>query len=413
MNQPFTPILLADCNRQSSRKRARRGASEGEKGRITIHRSPPATPRAARRWLGSAAVAAVCFALMRAGLPPAQAAAAGNWYERGKLGLFDHYCFGGSAYAETIYPNGALPVDLNQCANAFNAQQLADDASAFGVDYVILTAMHANLNLLYPSAKMDHWRPGHSANRDVIQACIDALKPKGIKLALYIHATDGTDFTPADQLATGWNNATNHYAVWNAFINDIFAELGNRYGTNLDGYWLDMVFSSEFQTRIDKTRLKATMLLGNADRILIGNGARADGSDGPEYSSLEYYPPDSDTVGVASQIATIASAGNWWATLPAGRNGAKYTPEQLFRSTVIQASASARGGIAWDAGSYCGGGWEDGVKAMFLGLAAYLQGVSESIRGTYPSTSYILAPGTHLSSSSRRRLLPQDPSGRT
>ena len=87
-----------------------------------------------------------------------------NWYEKSRYGLFVHYVPGLS-----IYPAGGSSSDINVIANNFNAKQLAVDAQAFGMEYVIITAWHAKMRPLYPSAVTEKWRPGNSSTRDCIR----------------------------------------------------------------------------------------------------------------------------------------------------------------------------------------------------------------------------------------------------
>lgn len=138
-------------------------------------------------------------------VPPApkvgQATANVGWFEQSKYGIFAHYVQG-----LTMRPNGTYPSDVDSLAAEFNATQFAADVNSFGADYVIFTAWHLAMRPLYPSAVNESWRPGQSADRDVIRDLINALKPYGIRLVLYIHATDGHDFSSTDQALTGWND---------------------------------------------------------------------------------------------------------------------------------------------------------------------------------------------------------------
>nr|WP_239566110.1 alpha-L-fucosidase [Paenibacillus sacheonensis] len=298
-------------------------------------------------------------------------------------------------------------------ADQFNAAGFAADAHRFGVDYVTITAWHAAMNVLYPSAASDRWRPGHAAKRDVIRDLIDALRPYGIRLMLYIHVTDGHDFTPEDQLATGWNDPSNAYGNWNNFVNAVVEELSERYGTGIDGYWLDMVFDADNFHRIDKARLRHSLLAGNPDRVIVGNGGYGDGpiaSDGvvTDYASKEMFniPQDNGSWQAAeNQIATVATIkGNapdyvWWASIPQGANALMYAPEDMYRFTVLQAAVNRNGGgMLWSAGNYAGYGalWEDGVEEGFMALGAYIAAAGESLRGSMPSTSYVRDSGATL-----------------
>lgn len=109
-----------------------------------------------------------------------------HWFLGSHYGLFTHYTYRNPSIHQTIFPDGSHPAHLDDLGDQFNAVQFAADVSAFGVDYVTFTAWHAEMNVLYPSAKNQAWRLGHATTRDVIRDLIDALQPYNIKLMLYI-----------------------------------------------------------------------------------------------------------------------------------------------------------------------------------------------------------------------------------
>ena len=123
-----------------------------------------------------------------------------------KYGFFVHYVWGG----EGLHGHGQhgwfdAHRNLDDLANRFDAERFANDLASMGVEYVLFTAWHANMNLLYPSKVMEKWMPGHSAKRDLIGDMIKACKAKGIQVLLYTHPRDGHDFMapdhqPADRL---------------------------------------------------------------------------------------------------------------------------------------------------------------------------------------------------------------------
>jgi len=310
-----------------------------------------------------------------------------NWYEKSRYGLFVHYVPGLS-----IYPAGGSSSDINVVANYFNAKQLAADAQAFGMEYVIITAFHAKMRPIYPSAVTEKWRPGNSSTRDCIRDLINELKPKGIKLMLYVHSTDGFEFPAAELAATGWGDSTANYLKWNNYVSELMTEAGNRYGTDLEGFWLDMTMSADYKNMIDKTRIRKALLAGNPNRVIVGNGSNL--KDGMDYSSREYYPSGAVSTWKGSAIQTAVLAGSkadrykWWACTKQGTWGARLTPEELYRFSVLQAAVNYDGGMAWAASPYIGGGWEDGVKEMFEGSANYMKEVDGSLKGTLPSSSY-------------------------
>ncbi|QGQ98682.1 hypothetical protein EHS13_29260 [Paenibacillus psychroresistens] len=359
----------------------------------------------------TALVACLLLISLNIHVKESQADPANNWYTQSHYGLFSHFTYGSSSFNQTIYPNGTIPLNLNELGNNFNATQFAADVNSFGVDYVTLTGWHYAMNALYPSAKMNLWRgAGHASSHDVIQDLINALQPYGIELALYIHVTDGHDFTVADQTATGWNDSSNGYLVWNNFINDVVTEMGNRYGTGIAGYWIDMVFDGPFQTKIDKPRLRTSLLAGNSNRIIVGNGSTGDaansqGGGTTDYTAREYYgqPADINTwTATYNQTATVMTTdGQWWASTPTGTNQMKNTAENMFRFTVLEAGVNQNGGgMLWNAGNYAGFGvlWPDGVKTGLQTLGGYINAVGASLKNVFPSTSYARSSGTTLNS---------------
>jgi len=314
-----------------------------------------------------------------------------NWYDKSRFGIFVHY-----VPELSVYPKGGTTSDINVVANNFDAKQLADDAQAFGMEYIVFTVMHYRMRPLYHSAVTEKWRPGNSSTRDCIRDLINELKPKGIKLMLYVHTTDGYDFSAADQIATGYNvDSIHHYPIWNNYVNELITEIGARYGTDVEGFWQDMCMSKEYINMIDKPRIRTSMLTGNPNRVLVGNGWVV--AEGVDYYSIEYYPSGPMTIWrtFPSQIATLVG-GSWWGAIQHGQKAARLTSEQMYRFTVLQSAVTTEGGMAWAAGPYIGGGWEDGVKEMFTGCANYMKPVETAIKGTLPSTSFITANGKTL-----------------
>ena len=147
-----------------------------------------------------------------------------NSFRAMKYGIFVHY-----VKDLTVFSNGNICSDMAVLTNNFNADTFASDIEEMGVEYVIFTAWHADMNLLYPSPKMDSWISGHTTKRDLIGAMIDAVRSKGIKVLLYTHPYLGYHFTDIEKTLTGWgvgvnaqgddapNWATFDHTKWNNF----------------------------------------------------------------------------------------------------------------------------------------------------------------------------------------------------
>lgn len=99
-----------------------------------------------------------------------------------KYGLFVHYVYGEEYGLMTpMSINGGEPKDINEFTKVFDVEKFADDVASMGFEYVIFTAWHANMNLLYPSPAMTKWRGSeHTSERDLLGELYDALNKRGI-----------------------------------------------------------------------------------------------------------------------------------------------------------------------------------------------------------------------------------------
>ncbi len=344
-------------------------------------------------------------------------------YRTMKYGLFVHYVWGGDAYSATINKDGSMPAGLDDLAKRFDAEGFARDLSAMGVEYVLFTAWHADMNLLYPSKVMEKWRPGHSAKRDLIGDMIKACKAKGVQVLLYTHPRDGHDFTDADMAKTGWvrgegsNPDFNRWdkAKWNDFINETYGELVDRYGADILGLYLDEGSGAADSYRVvDYPRLRKTITAKHPHVLMMqndyGNLYTADLGNQEVFYNGAFATPDGDQWTANKIPISIVVGSIFWAAFPEGKNepaqkSAKvgfypripYTPESLFRHTVFQAGSNTDGGgILWAAGPYAGGGWETGVLDRMKRVGELIKPVERSIKNTNPSTSRPTAPGTRI-----------------
>ena len=112
-----------------------------------------------------------------------------------KYGFFVHYVWGGDQKKSLTLGRDAKPLaTFDEFANAFDAPGFARDLESWGVEYVILTAWHYNINPLFPSETMKKWgMENHTCKRDLLRDVITACKAKGIRVMLYTHPRDGHD----------------------------------------------------------------------------------------------------------------------------------------------------------------------------------------------------------------------------
>ena len=344
-------------------------------------------------------------------------------YRSMKYGLFVHYVWGGDAYSATIKKDGSMPAGLDDLANRFDAEGFARDVQAMGVEYVLFTAWHADMNLLYPSRVMEKWRPGHSAKRDLIGDMIKACKARGIAVLLYTHPRDGHDFTDADMAKTGWARGegsnpdfnTWDKAKWNDFINESYAELVDRYGHDILGLYLDEGSGAADSHRVvDYPRLRKT-ITGKHPHLLMmqndyGNLYTADIGNKEIFYHNGFDTPDGDQWPSYKIPISVVVGSIFWAAFPEGKmepaqKSAKvgfnkwipYTPEAMFRYTALQAGSNTDGGgTLWAAGPYAGGGWESGVLDRMKKTGALIKPVERSLKNTCPSPSWPTVAGTRI-----------------
>lgn len=324
-------------------------------------------------------------------------------------GLFIHY-----VPQLTLYADGTgADADVVEIASAFDAAGFADDVASMQVEYIIFTAWHAKMQPLYPSPVMDAYRPGRSAQRDLIGEMLDAVNAKGIPVFLYTHAYDGYEFTEEEKIATGWGKGvgptdqqpnwdTFDYQKWNNFLNEVYAELLDQYGSRIAGLFFDEGSSDAIMDRAnDFPRLRQTIYSRSPNLVSLQNmyGKLYGWDIGLKeyYGWGEFASSDGNTwPAYVIPVATIFS-DTWWATRPLGSGQLRYSLESMFRYTVLQAGANLDGGgTAWAAGPYAGGGWETGVLPALQQLGNLIAQTAEAIKNTYPSTSYPTISGSTL-----------------
>ncbi len=345
-------------------------------------------------------------------------------WETMKYGLFVHYVYGGEYGGMTpLSSAGGYPSNIDDFVNRFNVEKWADDVAAMGFEYVIFTAWHANMNILYPSPVMDKWRgKGHSTTtRDLLGEIIDALIARGIKPAIYTHIWVGNDFHPQgdgyfyygnvngtiteDQKRTGYPESVHgNPTIWNNFVCEVYDEMSARYGSKIAAYWFDGTWTNT----VDKNRIMESIKKYNPTCAFVANGTK---SHGMPFSSKEVGSPEATDYGFASDYppinnndvktwpsyerhVAIIQSGNWWANQ---WGKARFTAEAVFRYTVLQAATNNGGGVGWSFGPYADGSWEGDLFDVMKKANSYIDPIAESIKNTRASTSYPTREGTKIS----------------
>jgi hypothetical protein len=346
-------------------------------------------------------------------------------FQKHKYGLRVIYVYGGDWGKMTALSyQGGYPTNIDQLVESFNTTNFASQVAAMGVEYVMFTAFHADMNVLYPSPKMVSWRgAGHSTtSRDLLDEVITSLAAKGIKTVFYVNLIEGRDFHPddtnayypqpggiitRDQINTGYYPAgtTTNNTVWNNFMNDICGELAQRYGPRLDGFYCDGAYNGI----TDQPRLEKTMRSYNANLIFVGNvrisygdfdiGSRetawVDSTDmfGMNSDAPAAYPVVRTNVNTwlsyPLEVAIIAAGSTWW-TFASDTNTARYSSDDYFKYTVLQAGANIYGGgVGWSAGCFGNGSFDPDFVNKMSAAWNLMKPIAGSITNTIPSTSFV------------------------
>lgn len=319
-----------------------------------------------------------------------------------KHGLFVHYVWDGGGWV-TRNADGSNPTSANDVADRFDATGFANDLESMGVEYVIFTAWHSLFYPLFNSSAMERYYPGRCPNRDMIGDMISAVRAKGIRVLLYTH--------PMQPIS--WD-----YNVHNNLVNDVHAEVVERYGDQIEGFFLDENdVNANQDSFVDYPRLVSTIRHRNPELVLIqnytGNIYSCDmlhyetGNPRNDFSS---NPAATWTTPTPTTQLLTPSWSAQLAKVPTPVAAISRTAEGIFRTAVVGAgSATMGGGWMWAAGPYPGNGywpingtptfigrWEQGVLEAMQGAAAYIAPIAASIKNTYPSTSWLTKPYTHI-----------------
>ena len=313
-----------------------------------------------------------------------------------------------------VFSDGTQATTMDQFADSADVKAVADQVALYGFDHVVLMDFHGAGTTLHPCTVLDAWRgPGFTSRRDLIGEMIAAFKARNIKVYLFTHPLDGHDYSVAQQTLLGFNDPSGNYQKWNDFINDVHAEIVERYGQDIVGIGMDSEFGmssdSRWAGKLDLPRLRTTILSRSPGLSL---SALAGPNNTCELGIKEMWRPswldpwgsrpDTDynvETWPAYRRVIAAVQGYHWATIiPPAQGTARLSGAQMFRYSVLQAAAATEGpGVQWAASPYTDGTWENGIAAAFADLHALTQPVAEALRDVISSTSYPVAEGAFLS----------------
>jgi hypothetical protein len=212
-----------------------------------------------------------------------------SWLSHAEYGLMFQYGSWG-------FPNGggaALPLNLQ--AADFNVTTFVNNVVATGASYVIWSISWWGYHLDAPLTSPDQLvtaqggpaYPGLTAPTDLIGNVAAALHAKGIRFMLYYHTGDeDTAWWPYQKFP---NTFSPHgYGDRSIFFNNwktVIAEIGLRYGRNLDGLLFDdgcIYYPAPFES------LEAAARVGNPNRLVSWNGGPFGDTPVTDFQDLDF-----------------------------------------------------------------------------------------------------------------------------
>ena len=173
-------------------------------------------------------------------------------------------------------PDGTQPA-WPQCYANFDYNGFADRMQSMGVDFVVWSITWTQYFVAAPIASIDAVLAGRTTTNyggaDYLGQLLQALQSRGIRVIFYYH--EGHDNNPnLDWWNAFWTSqvpSAGYYArrekAINAWLN-IIAEIGNRYGTLLDGWMFD---DGPYYYPAPYDLVNQALRAGNADRLISFN----------------------------------------------------------------------------------------------------------------------------------------------
>lgn len=311
--------------------------------------------------------------------------------------------------------------DLNTFANGINVEGFADHVKSMGVEMLVITIWHRQMNAIAPLESLEKYLPGHTSQRDVIGEVIDAMVARGIAVMLYTGPKFGFSLTEAEQRATGWLDpdgskppkgkpypvTKDRFKRWNDFLNEVFAEVTRRYvnRSNFIGYWVDNFQSADDTepriVQVDGARLVKTVQ-DIAPRLIFLSNYEANRYVKPpvtyalksyeRYDFWQYKQPSFQTFD--KNVAMLFGDG-WWSN---ARSKAVVDARQIFFYTVLAAGTSEDAGVLWSAAPCSDGttwGADNRLLTVMQEAYALIKPIEKSVKGVLISRNWKLKPATY------------------
>lgn len=196
-----------------------------------------------------------------------------DWFRDARWGVFTHYLGQPTMSA----------VEWNRQVDAFDVRGLADQLESVGAGYYFMTIGQNSGHYCAPNTTYDKLtgiRPSKCSERDLIADLHDALRPKGIKLLVYL-ASGAPDKDPVAVKKLEWEfgawepRSSKRLGEFQVKWEAIIREWSVRWGGKIGGWWIDGCYFADDMYRHPEPpnfqSFAAAMKAGNPASIVAFN----------------------------------------------------------------------------------------------------------------------------------------------
>ena len=197
-----------------------------------------------------------------------------DWFEDAKWGVFIDFL---AAPASSTGGAEVTAEAWNQRVNSFDVVKLTQQLESVGAKYLFVTLGQNTGHYCSPNETYDTIvgiKPSKCAKRDLISDLYDTLKPKGIKLLVYL-PNSAPEYDPVAVQRLEWEKNGGRLAEFQRKWESIIREWSLRWGRKVCGWWIDgCYYADDMYRHGDPPNFKsfsAALKAGNPDSIVAFN----------------------------------------------------------------------------------------------------------------------------------------------
>jgi len=268
-----------------------------------------------------------------------------DWFKAAGWGVFTHYLTAPETTAD----------DWNRRVNSFDTQALAAQLASIGAKYYFITLGQNSGHYCSPNATYDSYvgiKPSKCSTRDLVADIYRALRPKGIKLLVYLPA-GAPNQDPVAVQALQWENGPHRNREFQVKWEGVIREWSRRWGTKVCGWWFDGCYWPNEIYRFPEppnfASFAAAARAGNPDSIVAFNPGVLNPiiseSECEDYTAGEINQPGEVKCPGrwvdGAQFHMLSYLGPWWSQGPP-----RFTTEQVIAWT--RGIIACGGVVTWD-----------------------------------------------------------------